>query len=346
MELAGGQKKLLDIGRGLFLIRYESAADASAPPGLVISREGWMPADLEFILPPDVDDPVLWSPGGSLVVRAARAGRITIAIVPAHPGGSTVANVQLMALSEDPLGSRPLEPLNLSDIHVLGHLSGIGDVRVACNEWLGGPASPARIEGIALEIPNLPRSLRLRYSARTGGSKPTTSPVVDAGGFAGTRGHSLPLVGLSFEISGPGASRYKMNSSALFLGSPLMRMSGQRIVLAGPTGREPLVGLQMSIVEAERVSADVTEGWFGFDSESPDDEEAAPAAQSPVDDGAQLSGSVRVFRSRASRSAAATSAAEEVAALIDEKDHVISVDTQSKSKVRVFSRKQLKVNRE
>ena len=241
MDQGGDLKKSLDVRRGLFLIRYDSAADTSRPPQLTVAPEGSETSDIEIILPPDAHGPILWSPGGSLVVRAGRAGRLIITIIPAEPGGSTAAEFQLVQLSEDPLGCRPIGPVDLSAVKILGHLSGIGDVRVACNEWLGGPTAPKRIEGIALE--GLPNSVRLRYSVRVGGQRPTTTQMVDAGNFAGTRGRALPLVGVTLEIFGPNASQCTIASSALFLGSPMTRASGQRVVLAGPTGREPLVGL-------------------------------------------------------------------------------------------------------
>ena len=340
MDLTGAPKKFLDVDRGLFLIRYESADDMSAPPRLVISQEGWAPADLELVLPPDAEDPILWSPGASIVVRAARAGRIAVAVVPARSQGSTAAKVKLMSLSEDPLGSRPAQSLNLSEIRILGHLSGIGDVRVACNDWLGGPATPRRIEGFALEIPDLPSSVRLRYSARIGGGQPTTTALVNAGNFIGTRGRALPLLGLTLEMSGPGAPRYSLTSSALFLGSPIMRLSGQRIVLAGPTGREPLVGLQLSITEAEKSSVGVTEEWTGFEPETEAQGEA-PAPSAAVR-GSKSDGSVRVFRARTPQ-ADAVAAKELPAATKGQENPVPAV---SKSKVKVFSREHLKVNKE
>ena len=256
MELAGGQKKSLELHRGLFLIRYDSAADVSSPPRLVLSPEGWARSDLELILPPDADEPVLWSPGECIAVRANREGRVIVSVLPAKTGGSTDAKIQLVPLSQDPRKRRKTGGLIVSEFRLLGHLSGLGDVRVAANEWLGGPTTPARIEGIALETPDLPGSIRLRYSVRTGGARPIATPMIDAGTFAGTRGRALPLVGVAFEISGPGVSQYAIVSEAIFLGSSVIRVSGQKVVLAGPTGREPLVGLQVSITESGHSAED------------------------------------------------------------------------------------------
>ena len=331
-------KKIVGCAAGIILIRYVSAADTSRPPQVIIASEELETSDLEIILPPDADRPILWSPGGSLVVRAGRPGRLVVTIISVAPGGSTAADVQLVQLSEDPLGCRPTGPVDLSTVQVLGHLSGIGDVRVACNEWLGGPTAPKRIEGIALE--GLPNSVRLRYSARIGGPKPAATQMVDAGNFAGTRGRALPLVGVTLESPAPDASQYTIASNALFLGSPMVRASGQRVVLAGPTRREPLVGLQVSIAEVALPATDTAAHWVGFEPDGPVDDGDRPLAQSKPAAGAKSSGSTRVFRSRAPQPSVENVEPSEA------KEHKVPPVTPSKSKVKVFSREQLKVNRE
>ena len=336
MGVGEGLKKFLDVPRGLFLIRYESAEDVFSPPQLFISREGWAPSDLELVLAPDADEPALWSPGGCLVARVSRPGRVFVSVVPAEPGGSTVATLQLEPLSDDPLGCRPVTPVDLSAIKVLGHLSGIGDVSVGSSEWLGGPTAPARLEGIALEVPNLPSSIRLRYSARIGGANPVTTPMVDVGAYAGTRGRAMPLVGVAFEISGPGASQYMVNASGLFLGSPVTRISGQRVVLAGPTGREPLVGMQFSIAAAYDSSA-MAEARATERHPPTNDKDRSHASNSAKDADAKLGSRVRVFRSRASRVNGDMGAATG--------DRALEVASIAKPKVKVFSREELKANR-
>ena len=299
MDPAGGERNYLDVSRGLFLVRYDTAEDAANPPRVALSPEGWDPSELQFVLPPDAEQPVLWSPGGSLILRALRAGRIMVTVISSLPQGSTVAGVQLVPLTDDPLDLGLARPIDLSKIKVLGHLSGIGDVRVACNEWLGGPASPSRIEGIALEMADLPETLRFRYSVRIGGSRPVTGEMFDAGAFAGTRGRALPLVGATFEISGRGAARYVVVAEALFLGSPVMRVSGQRVVVAGPTGREPLVGLRLSVNDTRRSTVHGSEPAGGTRTAVAEEDVShlqAPAAPSPGS-----KSSLRVFRSNPSQ---------------------------------------------
>ena len=60
----------------------------------------------------------------------------------------------------------------------------------------------------------------------------------------------MALTTLMLELSGPDALLYQFSVEALFLGAPVMHVSGERVVLSGPTGREPLVGLRVSLHEA------------------------------------------------------------------------------------------------
>jgi hypothetical protein len=57
----------------------------------------------------------------------------------------------------------------------------------------------------------------------------------------------MPIVGLLLEMSGAAALRLQFAVEAIFLGAPIKQSVGNRILLAGPTGREPLVGLRVGI---------------------------------------------------------------------------------------------------
>jgi hypothetical protein len=338
----GEQKKSLEVSRGLYLIRYDSAEDASNSPQVVISPEGWAPSELQLIISPDADGPVLGSPGGCLVARVMRAGQIKVSIVPRQPQGSTAAKVQLVPLSDDLLSRRQSAPIDVSRIKVLGHLAGVGDVRVACNEWLGGPSAPSRIEGIAIEIPDLPSSVRIRYAVRKGGARPAATPMIDAGAFAGTRGRAVPLLGATFEISGAGAPQYDIAAEALFLGSPVMRVSGQQVVVTGPTGREPLVGLRIRITEAGQA---VAAGGLAVRPAAENNPLLTDAAGKG--NGPKSSSRIRVFRSRTldvgqGGSLQAGEGEEGGSAQAGEGD----MPAASKSKVKVFRREHLKHARE
>ena len=153
-----------------------------------------------------------------------------------------------------------------------------GDIFVNANEWLGGPSTPSRIEGISIEWPDKPRELEIRYAVKTAKPQTISGQTMDLGAFAGTRGKAMPIVGLMLEISGPKAADLHFSVEAIFLGSPATRIIGKRIVASGPTGREPLVGLRCGL---ERIPAT-----------------GRPQTKPSKSKSERSAGRVRVFRSR------------------------------------------------
>lgn len=309
-------QKSLALQKGLFLIRYEAADDAQQPPKVTFAVDPASSGAVEFLLPPETEKPILWSPGASLIVRAVVPSRLSVEVEARFAGGSVGARIQSTPLSMDPLGMAWADggygQVDFSDLRLLGHLAGRGDVYVASSDWLGGPHSPTRIEGIAIEWPSRPQNFGIRHSVRVGGSgEARVTDMVEAGSYSGTRGRALPLVGATFEVFGPASRDHEITAEAIFLGSPQMRVTGQRVVVSGPTGREPLVGLRLqikgqesAIVEPARISRPLSRPVSrqaapsvssGFEPVSP------PAAAPPTAMGAVRSGNgrVRVFRSRA-----------------------------------------------
>jgi hypothetical protein len=254
MELYS-QQKTLDMHRGLFLIKYEASDDGHAPPNVQIEAEAGSEGSVELILPPGAQEAVLWSPGATVVARANSSSRLRLVVSPTQPNGSTSARIQIIELSQDPAGARsvaPSGPLDLSNLKILGHVAGRGDVFADCDTWIAGPLAPSRIEGLTVQWPDKTPALNLRYSVVTGGPSPTRGPMVEAGTFAGTRGRALPLIGATFEIAGNAAAGQQLVVDSIFLGSPQTRAVGQRVVIGGPTGREPLVGLRVRIDPVDR----------------------------------------------------------------------------------------------
>lgn len=286
-----GPQRTVEIHRGLFLVRYTSADVKDRPPTIrVLPRD----ANAEVILHPDTREASLFEPGTALVVRAVASTQLTIEIQSRDPSGSIAATVKIEPLSQGFASDFREDPtLDEEDsagaMRILGHVAGIGDVLAEPNAWIAGPSAPSRIEGLAIEWQKKPRDLDLRYAVKFAKGGGSASQMVSAGTFAGTRGRALPLVGVVLEVVGKRAKDHQLRAEALFLGSPVIRASGSRIVLSGPTGREPLVGLRLNLVqvrqdaEVRRASADLL---------SPKASQKEPSS-SPL----QSSGQVRVFRS-------------------------------------------------
>jgi hypothetical protein len=102
----------------------------------------------------------------------------------------------------------------------------------------------------------------------------------------------MPLTGLILELSGKLSDAYQIAADAIFLSSPTMRVIGKRVVLSGPTGREPLVGLRIRVESIEQEPATAAPAIAERDVQS--NVSASKSETKP-----RSSGRVRVFRSRA-----------------------------------------------
>jgi hypothetical protein len=252
-------RRVVQIDRGLFLVRYATADDEARPPSVKVCSEPISDKNVSLVLHPDYHEAVLWQPGASVVVRATMPSKLLIEVIPIDEGGSLAATVKVERLTQGDAPSRQLRtkyrgaaPYNLDEVRLVGHVASIGDVVVNANEWLAGPSAPSRIEGISIEWPGKPETVDIRYSVKTARPHAVSDRMMDFGSFAGTRGKAMPVVGVAFELSGAAAADLQFNIEAIFLGSPATRVTGRRIVLSGQTGREPLVGLRVGL---EGVSA-------------------------------------------------------------------------------------------
>jgi hypothetical protein len=290
--------KTVDLDRGLFLVNYKSAEDTGAPPKVVLSASGARDRAIEFILHPDATEPSLWRPESALVVRVNAPAQLQVEVQPTRPGGSRAATIGIEPIPSGQLGSaargiahhpapeyrQTPASLNIDSLRLLAHVAGIGDVVVGPSAWIAGPAAPSRIEGLALEWPDKPADLDIRYAVDLANAQGGTARMVPLGSFAGTRGRALPLTGVVLQMDGNPDLQF--SAEAIFLSAPSLRAIGRRVVLSGPTGRETLVGLRLSV---ERIA--------GFAAT----EEIARPAASPMP---PTSGRVRVFRSKPRQEAA------------------------------------------
>ncbi|MGA8616350.1 MAG: hypothetical protein WB760_32585 [Xanthobacteraceae bacterium] len=274
------QLRTVSVDRGLFLVRYAAAEDQEQPPHVKLSADPSSKKDISFILYPDHNEPILWEPDTCLVVRATAAGKLAVQVIPMEEGGSTAATVRIEPISQGQAATPPTNQASsdFGDLRLLGHLTGLGDVTVKADEWLGGPSSPMRIEGIAVDWAEKPSDLQIRYAVKTARPMPVSGQTTELGSFAGTRGRAMPIVGLMLELTGLAAAHFQFCVEAIFLGSPATRIISNRVVASGPTGREPLVGLRLSLKRVEAAE---------------ELETRAPASRHEVS-----ADRVRVFRSR------------------------------------------------
>jgi hypothetical protein len=294
------QRKVVELDRGMFLVQYKSAGDSAQAPKVVVTPASGHERRVQIFTDTDTEPGTLWEPDTSLVVKISQQATLNVEVIPQQANGSRIAAVRIEPLRQGnpwaaaSRGGSENSELNLDEIRILGHVAGIGDVIVSPNQWLAGPSAPSRIEGIAVEWPGQPSGVNLRYAVKAGAGQGPIGQMVGLGEFAGTRGRALPLTGLVLEISGDLSDGYQLSVEAIFLSSPVMRVTGRRVVLSGPTGREPIVGLRLRIEPIEQAAAPKA-----LVREPPATRSAAvpPAAKAPS------SSRVRVFRSRVKQDA-------------------------------------------
>src|SRR5579863_3530147 len=88
---AVGKRKIVDVDKGLFQVRYAAAQDAARPPKVSLSAEPSSEAGVAFFLHPDHREAVLWQPGSCVVVRAAAPSKLVVDVSPIADQGSSNA---------------------------------------------------------------------------------------------------------------------------------------------------------------------------------------------------------------------------------------------------------------
>jgi hypothetical protein len=279
------QTKVVELEQGLFLLRYVASAARSAPTIMVACEHGSERAAV-LISPPGYPEGALERPGDALVVQAHQRARLSIQVRPAKPDGSYEADVSIERLgpaaeADERPGSRREETNRLE---VFAHVARLGDISVPAGEWIAGPESPARIEGLSVKWRDASDHPDLKYAARTGGRNSSLMWGNGDGSFVGTRGQARPLTEVRFELRGPAAENKELVVEALFQGATPVRAEGRNIRLSGPSGREALLGLRLDLVDisAQDAMAAVT----------PDSDARATESESR-----RPSSRVRVFRS-------------------------------------------------
>ncbi len=220
-------------------------------------------AEVELIAWPDASSHELRAPGDGLVIRALRDTTIIFEVMPAYEGGSVDAELQLEPVSRlahagfsrgeataaPPVPTR--QAIAVDDIEILAHVSRRGDVVIPAGEWICGPDYPMAIEGLEVRWPRRPTGLEIVTTVSVSKNGIRHLPASVTGDFAGTRGRAAPIVSVEFSLTGERAQAFALRADALFLGASVQSRSGRSISLTGPTGREPLVGLRLSVVTQE-----------------------------------------------------------------------------------------------
>ncbi|MCJ2017986.1 hypothetical protein MKK84_11200 [Methylobacterium sp. E-065] len=287
---------------GLYVLRYVQAPTSSGAPHVFVRPSPGSDDVVSVISPPGERQGLMPAPGACVVVRAERAGGLQVTIRSVAAAGGTEAELRLETLSgevqsggvaQSDVGrvapAQPAPSLPVPRLDVLGHVSRRGDVRVVDDQWIAGPASPAPIEGLAIQLVGDAAGLSLEYQVQIGGPGGAWSPWM-ASGYAGTKGQARPLLGVRLRLVGARASQFQIEAEALFLGATAQRLKGQAIEALSGSGVDPMVGLKLLVIPAAPAVRAPIEAQRSAQQRLTATQPAAPVP-------AARAGRVRVFRS-------------------------------------------------
>ena len=249
--------RTIRVSQGLFVLRYTSSkAGLNAP---TVSVAAPATSGIE-VISPGAEGARLVSPGDGLVIRAARDSFINVSVSPSHVHGSCDAELVLervstsirhavpLAESQDFTG-RDAVPVT-DDIEILAHVARRGDLVVHAGQWICGPQLPMAIEGLEIRWKSRPQGLDIVSRATINARGLRTLPEQSIGSLLGTRGRAAPITALTLALVGTASEDYSLACEAQFLGQPIISIAGKSCMLSGATGREPLVGLRLSVISA------------------------------------------------------------------------------------------------
>jgi hypothetical protein len=113
-----------------------------------------------------------------------------------------------------PGATEPVQPATAA-VDMVAHIASRGDVAGRLGEWLGEPGSKRWIEGFAIAPSNGIAATDIEYQAVLG--RGWLSPWVEGGQFCGSRGMSLPVLGLKLRLRGAAADAFECSYTASFV---------------------------------------------------------------------------------------------------------------------------------
>ncbi len=167
------------------------------------------------------------SNGAALVRVTGGAAPVLVTIYQDPSGQQDAPKLQVIRLTEagveDPAAARPAvpapdrtePPVQGKDIEVAAHIYGRGDVAGRLGRWMGERGSKRWIEGFGLIPSSGVAASDIEYQAVLG--RNWQSPWSEGGQFCGSRGMSLPILGLRVRLRGAAAKTHKLSVSASFV---------------------------------------------------------------------------------------------------------------------------------
>ncbi len=203
-----------DAATGLPGVRITAAPGHGGFPGQVgisgFNAEGWLGVDA----------------GATLVRITGGPAQVLVTIYQSADGIHDAPKLQVIRLSDQPAAQEvetpepaeealPAQPDAGHPFEVAAHIYGRGDVAGRLGEWMGEPGSKRWVEGFGLAPGSGIGLADIEYQAVLG--RGWLSPWAEGGQFCGSRGMSLPILGLRVRLRGAAAAAYTVLVSATFV---------------------------------------------------------------------------------------------------------------------------------
>ncbi len=164
--------------------------------------------------------------GAALVRITGGPAQVLVTIYQSADGAHDAPKLQVIRLSDQPSAqvvempepaeeAPPEQPDAGHPVEVAAHIYGRGDVGGRLGEWMGEPGSKRWVEGFGLAPSSGIGFADIEYQAVLG--RGWLSPWAEGGQFCGSRGMSLPILGLRVRLRGAAASAYTVLVSATFV---------------------------------------------------------------------------------------------------------------------------------
>ena len=158
--------------------------------------------------------------GAALVRISGGPAQVLVTVYQTHEASQEAPKIQVLRLTETAAAGRPAAPAQAAPpqpapVEVAAHIYGRGDVAGRLGEWMGERGSKRWIEGFGLQPASGIPASDIEYQAVLG--RGWLSPWAEGGQFCGSRGMSLPILGLRVRLKGASAQTHAVSLSATFV---------------------------------------------------------------------------------------------------------------------------------
>ena len=206
---------------------------------------------------------------GALVRVAEGVADVLVTVYQANDSKADAPKLQVVRLSAEPGATPQPVPAAVAapqqaparkgrqvsapdGVEVMAHVYGRGDVGAPLGTWMGEPGSQRWIEGFGIApVEGIPLG-DIEYQAVLG--RGWLSPWSEGGQFCGSRGMSLPILGLRVRLRGESAKTHRVELSASFVDGSKIGPVGDGAACEAPS-LAALEAFHVVFVPAERAEA-------------------------------------------------------------------------------------------